>query len=154
ALTDDSYRVIGYLAEDHTQATEANSVWPDVLISIPFAFAPEVAAGSDGQFRGVNGAGKPHQGKRIGSELLRYWWTLTDVALFDVTGLANPGEGGTQVGGKLPARWQVPRGATDITELLLFTTTGDLWVNRRADGGKGVGDPIGAEADFCRKRPQ
>lgn len=154
ALTDDSYRVIGYLAEDPAQATEANSVWPDILISIPFAFAPEVRSGSDGQFRGVNGASKPYEGKRIGSELLRYWWSLTDVALSKVTGLADPRVGGTRVGNKLPARWQVPRGATDATELLLFTTVGDLWVNRRADAGKDIGDPIGAGANICSQRPE
>ncbi len=151
-LTDDSYRVIGHLAEDPARADEAHSVWPDVLISIPFAFAPNVWNGADGQFRGVNGAGKPHEAKRIGSELLRYWWSLADVALFDVTDEADPRSGGTRVGNKLPARWQVPRGATDATELLLFTTTGDLWVNRRADAGKEIGDPIGGGADICNRR--
>jgi len=153
-LTDDSYRVIGYLAEDPAQVTDAVRVWPDVLISIPFAFAPDVLAGSDGQFHGVNGAGKPSAGRRIGSELLRYWWQLKDVALFDVTDEPDPHVGGTRVGNALPARWQVPRGATDATELLLFCTVGDLWVNRRTDAGKDIGDPIGVATNFCGHHPE
>ncbi len=153
-LTDDSYRVIGHLVEDPANVTDEVRVWPDVLISIPFAFAPDVLPGADDQFFGVNGPGKPYAGKRIGSELLRYWWQLKDVALFDVTDEVDPRVGGTRVGTRLPARWQVPRGATDATELLLFSTVGDLWVNRRADAGKDIGNPIGTTTDFCTARPE
>ena len=62
--------------------------------------------------------------------------------LRDVTDEADKFAGaGDRPAGQLAARWQVPRarrGRTDVSELLLFSTAPDLWINRLADGGAGL----------------
>jgi hypothetical protein len=149
ALTDDSYRNIQFLTENPAEA-ESKRVWPDVLVSIPFAFPVDVTVDRNTcQFSGIKGHGEPHAARPIGSELLKYRWQLTSIAMLDVTGAGDKMNGGTKVAKPMVGRWQVPRGATDATELMLFTRTGDIWVNRRADQGKKIGDPISSEADIC-----
>jgi len=149
ALTDDNYTNIQFLTEDPAEA-ENHRVWPDVLISIPFAFPVDVTVDPVAcQFSGVKGHGEPHVASPIGSELLKYRWQLTNISLFDVTEDNDRLNGGTLVDKPLVARWQVPRGADNATELMLFTRAGDIWVNRRADEGKNIGDPISSEANIC-----
>src|SRR5262249_14993122 len=147
-LTDDSYRTIQFLTENPADVDDKR-VWPDILVSIPFAFPVDVTVDQNTcQFSGVKGHGEPHVARPIGSELLKYRWHLASIAMFDVTEVADKMNGGTAVSKPMVARWQVPRGATDATELMLFTRTGDIWVNRRADKGKKIGDPISSEADI------
>jgi hypothetical protein len=155
AFTDDTYRKLNTLTEDPNAAeAEANRVWPDILISIPFAFPIDVTVDpTQCKFDGIKGHGEPHVSKPLGTDLLKYRWQLASFTLFDVTNTANKFTGGTVVNKPMVARWQVPRGSADATELMLFTLTGDLWVNRRADQGKDVGDPISTESNICQFAP-
>ncbi len=127
-LTDDSYRVLARLVEDPAQITNEMLVWPDAIVSLPFAIPPEIAPAA--QFPGVLGPGAP-QVKKIGSEMLFYKWKLEGVELLDVTGQADPRTGGVRPpGAQLAATWQVPRrgGASpgsDVSELLLLSTSAD-----------------------------
>ncbi len=156
AFTDDTYRKLHTLTEDPGVAeAAANRVWPDILISIPFAFPVDITVDpSQCKFDGIKGHGEPHVSKLLGTELLKYRWQLSSFTLVDVTGAANKKTGGTVVNKKMVARWQVPRGSAEATELMLFTIAGDLWVNRRADAGKDIGDPISTEANLCQFAPE
>jgi hypothetical protein len=153
ALTDDSYRVLARLVEDPAQITDEMHVWPDAIVSLPFAIPPEIAAGAGAQFPGVVGPDEAPPAKKVGSEMLFYRWRLDRLALVDVTEEADPKTGpGVAPPGKLAARWQVPRGtgAGDVSELLLFSDSADLWVNRLADGGEGLpAKPLQQAADLC-----
>jgi len=156
ALTDDSYRKVAELVEDPQQA---QTVWPDAIVSLPFAAAPEINAASAGaQFPGVLGPGATPPPQRLGTEMLHYNWRLETVTLRDVTDEADKVNGaGTPPPGQLAARWQVPRsgpGGSDVNELLLLSTGPDLWVNRLADSGAGAGDPLKADADVCNAQPR
>jgi hypothetical protein len=152
-LTDDSYRVLARLVEDPRQITPEMHVWPDAMISLPFAIAPEINDTSAGvQFPGVRGPGARPPVAELGSEMLSYTWRLDRLALVDVTGEADPITGaGEQPGDGLPACWQVRRNMGDsVNELLLLSTCGDLWVNRRSDGGEGLApNPLAQAADLC-----
>ncbi len=152
-LTDDSYRVVARLAEDPAQIKAEDHVWPDALISIPFAFAPHVAPSASAQFDLVAGPNKPLPPARIGSEMLRYEWTLDELSLVDVTDSPDKTQGGKPVGGagiRLPARWQVNRGGGDVCELLLLSLSGDLWVSRRSDAGRQLPhDPLHQSTNAC-----
>jgi len=152
-LTDDSYQTVAELAED---PAAAKTVWPDTIVSLPFAVAPAInPAVANGQFPGAAGPGAIPPPDRLGTEMLFYNWRLESVTLRDVTQEADKINGaGTGPAGQLAARWQVPRsgpGGSDISELLLFSTGPDLWVNRLADGGASLpGDnPLKAGADIC-----
>jgi hypothetical protein len=152
-VTDDRYRVLAELVEDPAQAQE---VWPDSMVSLAFALAPAINAGTaGGQFPAVVGPGATPAPVRLGSEMLHYSWRLERVELHDVTDEPDKINGpGTMPAGRLAARWQVPRsgtGGSDISELVLFSTGPDLWVNRLADGGARLpgGDPLKAAADIC-----
>ncbi|MGE0457073.1 MAG: hypothetical protein AB7O56_02590 [Bauldia sp.] len=157
-LTDDSYRILTYLFENPADVTDERRIWPDAMIVLPFVFPPAINQATAGQqFPGVLGPGAPAAPKRIGSEMLRYKWRLDRVALVDVTDEPDAVEGlGTAVAAELAARWQVPHGkAGDVSELLLFSTSGDLWVNRRSDGGKELpDDPLGTNANLCNAHPK
>lgn len=147
-LTDDSYRVVAPLFEAPDEIGSA-VVWPDVMISIPFAAMPVVEAGAAIQFPGVMTA--PPAASRIGTEMLWYEWHLRSLRLVVVTA-ADPFAAGTPVGegATLSARWQVGRvGGDDVAELLLFSTAGGLWMNRRTDTDDLPGDPLGESIDFC-----
>lgn len=152
-LTDDSYRVIAPLVEDPARITDDMCVWPDAIISLPFAFPPKMEAGAGAQFPAIKDTAPPPV--RLGSEMLSYQWHLTGVTLVDVTDEADRLTGpGVRPNGQLAARWQAPRGgAGDVSELLLLSTSGDLWVNRLADGGEGLPtSPLQQTADICQRR--
>jgi hypothetical protein len=152
-LTDDRYRIVGELVEDPAQA---KTVWPDTIVSLPFAVAPAINGASAGaQFPAVVGPGATPPPARLGTEMLHYNWQLETVTLTDVTDEPDKVNGpGTIPAGQFASRWQVPRGGpgeSDVNELLLFSTGPDLWVNRLADGGASLpgGDPLKAAADIC-----
>ncbi len=158
-LTDDSYRVVARLVEHPDQIAPDMHVWPDTLISIPFAIAPHVVNDAANQFDFVEGPDQPLPAARIGSEMLRYEWTLDELGLFDVTEAENKFDGGERFGADagpahLPARWQVSRGGgDDLQELVLLSLTADLWVNRRSDAGTGLPhDPLRLSSDFCNRK--
>lgn len=157
-LTDDSYRVVARLVEHPDQITADMHVWPDALISIPFAIAPHVTSDAAVQFDLADGPDQPLPAARIGSEMLRYEWTLDELGLFDVTDAGDQFTEGTRFGGDagptLPARWQVSRGGSDdVQELVLLAMSEDLWVNRRADGGTELpNDPLRQSSDFCNRQ--
>jgi hypothetical protein len=153
SLTDDTYRVIARLAEEPNQITDAMQVWPDAIISLPFAITPEIAPTAGAQFPAVLGPGAKPPPKKVGSEMLHYLWRLDGVTLLDVT---DEPDGTPPPGPQLAAAWQVPRtggSSTDVSELVLFSTSPDLWVNRLADAGEGADDPpLKQAADLCNRR--
>ena len=157
-LTDDTYRVLARLVEDPRQINDDMTVWPDAMVSLPFAIPPEVMKPDAGiQFPGVAGPGATPPPTKVGSEMLYYKWRLDRLELVDVTDEADPRAGpGKKPNGQLSARWQVPRGSTgggDVSELVLFSESNAIWVNRLADGGEGLPDkPLRQAADICNRR--
>ncbi|MQA29081.1 MAG: hypothetical protein GEU82_04475 [Luteitalea sp.] len=154
-LTDDSYRVVAPLVEDPALITDDMMVWPDTLISLPFAISPVIAPSATTQFPAVGGPGATPPPGKVGSEMLHYNWRLDELALVDVTGEADPFAGaGTRPAGQLASRWQAPRadsGGGDVSELVLFSTSPDLWINRLADNGAGLAaNPLEQSANLCR----
>jgi hypothetical protein len=149
-LTDDSYQVLDRLAENPEAAPV---VWPDALVSIPFAATPAVKKPADTDpFPGIGGPDAPKGAARIGSEVLRYEWRLDGLNLVDVTDEVDKRTGaGTALAGQLSARWQAPRPGGDVTELLLFSTSGDLWMNRVAVDGAKPPKPLTDNAEICRR---
>jgi hypothetical protein len=155
-LTDDSYRVLAQLSESPDQVTDDKRVWPDAMIALPLAITPAIGPDAGLQFPGVLGPGATPPAKTIGTEMLSYHWRLDGVTLVDVTDEADKVNGaGFLPAAELSSRWQAPRsGAGDVSELLLFSISGDLWVNRRPDGAKELPhDPLGQNADICHRRP-
>lgn len=134
-LIDDRYRRIGSLTRSPTDAT----VWPDALLHLSFAVSPKLAGGySGGQFAGIDTYPSGLAAEPVGSEMLRYEWTLDSLRLLDVT--ADPAGSGTPVGGPLSAAWQLGKDGDmgvrpQAGDLVLLTYQGDLWLNRLADGG-------------------
>ncbi|MBK8903657.1 MAG: hypothetical protein IPM53_20915 [Anaerolineaceae bacterium] len=154
-LTDDSYRVVAPLVEDPNVITADMHVWPDAYVSLPFAIVPQIANTAASQFPGVI-ENKPKI-NTVGSQMLNYEWHVTRLELFDVTDEPDPYVENIQTMGQLAACWQAPRSAPggDISELVLFSTSGTLWVNRLADGGSGLKpDPLQEAADFCQRKPR
>ena len=154
-LTDDRYTTVAALTDDPAQARTATA-WPDIIVSLPFAVAPDInPALADGQFPGAAGPGAPPAPTPLGTEMLHYNWRLDAITLRDVTTEPDKVNGpGVQPAGQLAARWQLPRtgpGGSDVSELLLFSTGPDLWVNRLADAGAKLpgGDPLGQAANAC-----
>ncbi|HOM13020.1 MAG TPA: hypothetical protein PLB41_06845 [Rubrivivax sp.] len=152
ALTDDTYRLLAYLAESPAAAPV---VWPDVIVSLPFGVMPAVAPGSTAQFPA---AGSPSVGppQEVGAEMLHYVWTLDRLALLDITDAADPisPTAGTVVAGKLAAAWQAPRaGSMTLSELVLGSHGQALFARRLADGGKSLDNqPTDADARYCELR--
>lgn len=156
ALTDDTYRVVARLVEDPSQISDDMRVWPDAMVSLPFAISPKVASTAATQFPLIAGPGALPAAPATGNDMLRYVWRLDRMELFDVTGEADPFAGaGKMVGTKLAARWQTPRTTTspgaDVDELVLFSTSSDLWVNRVADPAKLPDNPLPGAADICHR---
>lgn len=152
SLTDDSYRVVAPLVENPDQITESMYVWPDTLVSLPFAIMPEIAGSAATQFPGVSSAGTPAAPVKIGSEMLFYRWRLDRLELWDVTDAPDQLTGGTKLPGELAASWQVPRSTSsgDVSELVLFSKSNSVWVNRVADGGANLpGTPL--QIDPCHR---
>lgn len=155
-LIDDSYRVLAPLVEDPAAITDEMRVWPDALISLPFAIPPRAQPSATTQFPAVVGPGATPP-TRVGNEMMWYEWSLDRLELVDVTDEADPFAGaGVRPDGLLSCRWQVPRsqsGPGDVSELVLFSTSSTLWLNRLADAGEGLPqDPIEAAADICQSR--
>jgi hypothetical protein len=67
ALTDDSYRVLAPLVEDPNLITPEMYVWPDAIVSLPFAIAPVIGP-SPRSFPGILDQA-PHA-HEVGSEML------------------------------------------------------------------------------------
>jgi hypothetical protein len=156
SLTDDTYRVTAKLVESPSLITDDMFVWPDAIISLPFAISPKVAATASTQFPMIAGPGALPAAPATGNDMLSYVWALDRVELFDVTNEVDPFTGtSTKAGSQLAARWQTPRATTapgaDVDELVLFSTSADLWVNRVADPGKLPDDPLQSAADICRR---
>lgn len=157
-LTDDTYRVVARLVEDPNQITAEMQVWPDTIVSLPFAITPEIAPAAGAQFPAVLGPGAKPPAKKVGSEMLYYLWQLEGLSLLDVTDEPDPRAGGTPPPGpQLAAAWQVPRtgggSSTDVSELVLFSRSRDLWVNRLADAGEDADDPpLKQVADLCNRK--
>jgi hypothetical protein len=154
-LTDDTYRMLSTLVENPAEITDEMQVWPDALISLPFAIPPRIAPAATSQFPAV--AGATPTAARVGNEMLRYEWSLDRLELVDVTNEADKFAGaGVKPDGKLSCRWQVPRGQGgpgDVSELVLLSTSPTLWLNRLADAGEGRRDnPLKAAADLCQAR--
>lgn len=149
ALTDDSYRLLEYLSESPAKAPV---VWPDIIISIPFAVMPEVALGNASQFPG---AATPSLSppKLVGTEMLLYKWTLTRVSLRDVTEAADKTDpnAGVELQKKFAASWQAPRGGgATLSELVLGSHGSALFAKRMADGGESLDNkPMQSDARFC-----
>jgi hypothetical protein len=156
-VTDDSYRTVSALVEDPARITDDMTVWPDAIVSLPFGIPPAInQATATTQFPAVGGPGALPAPLKIGSEMLHYNWRLDRLELVDVTDEADKFAGaGAFPAGQLAARWQVPRsggGPTDVSELLLFSTSPDLWINRLADAGAGLdGNPLQQAADICQR---
>jgi hypothetical protein len=159
SLTDDSYRIVSRLVEDPAAITDEMRVWPDTLVSIPFAITPAIstAAGAFAQFPGVSGPNAAPPAMRVGSEMLHYDWQLDEITLVDVSDEAEADKlsgAGTAPPGQLAAAWQVARtGATggDVNELILFSNGPDIWLNRVADGGASLpDDPISIVGTICQ----
>jgi len=154
-LTDDTYRVLAYLTES---PADAPTVWPDIIVSVPFAVMPGVAAQPTptamSQF--PDAATPPATSpKSVGTEMLSYTWMLNGLTLHDVTEAADAYlDTAKPVNGKLAASWQAPRSsAATVNELVLGSYGNALWVSRVADGGKSLDtDPLQAAADFCEIR--
>ncbi len=157
-LTDDTYRVVARLVEEPNQITAEMQVWPDTIVSLPFAITPEIAPAAGAQFPAVLGPGAKPPAKKVGSEMLHYLWRLEGVSLLDVTDEPDPRAGGTPPPGpQLAAAWQVSRtgggSSTDVSELVLLSRSRDLWVNRLADAGEGADDPpLKQVADLCNRK--
>lgn len=152
-LTDDSYRVLAPLHADPAAASETRyHVWPDAMVSLPFAFPLRVASTATSQFAAASG-GLPVP-QRLGGEMLWHEWSLDGIQLVDVTEEVDPFQGaGVLPSGQLSCRWQAPRGGDpggDVRELVLFSTSNHLWLNRMADAGKSLPhDPLKAAANIC-----
>ncbi|WP_293902416.1 hypothetical protein [Phenylobacterium sp.] len=155
-VTDDSYRTVSALVEDPALIKDEMQVWPDAMISLPFAIVPAInTATAATQFPAVAGPGALPAPLKLGSEMLHYNWRLDALALVDVTDEADPfGGAGVKPTGQLASRWQAPRsggGPTDLSELLLFSTSPDLWINRLADAGAGMASkPLEQAANLCQ----
>lgn len=155
-VTDDTYRTVSALVEDPRLITDEMRVWPDAMVSLPFGVAPAIHPTAAVQFPAVAGPGALPAAGKLGSEMLHYNWRLDGVTLADVTDEPDQLNGpGVKPAGQLAARWQTPRGGggpTDISELLLFSTGPNLWINRLADAGAGLsGDPLHQAANLCQQ---
>ncbi|MEA2914553.1 MAG: hypothetical protein QOJ15_6634, partial [Bradyrhizobium sp.] len=159
SLTDDTYRVVAQLVENPDHIVESMHVWPDAMISLPFAISPTVNPTSHWtQFPAIEKSARLPAATGFGSDMLHYDWSLDRVELFDVTDVtaeADKFNGGTKVSGVLLSQWQTPRTTTaagaDVNELLLLSSSADLWINRLADSGANVPDnPLQSAANICQ----
>jgi hypothetical protein len=154
-LIDDGYRRLAPLSRT---AAGAATVWPDTLLHIAFARSPVLAPGyAGGQFSGIDTYPSGLAAQPVGSDMLRYDWSLTKLALVDVTD--DPDGPGTPVVGPLSAAWQVGKDGDigvrpQAGDLVLLTYQGDLWINRLADAGTSLpGDPLGEAGRLCEDEP-
>lgn len=160
-LIDDQYRRVGKLAVRHQDIRDADQVWPDTLLHLSFAMSPKLAAsyvaqpGGVPQFKSIGLYPCGVAAQPIGNDMLRYEWTLSGLALYDVTG--DPDGPGTLVAGPMEAAWQAGKDGDIGTrpqagDLVLLTYQGDLHLARLADGGAGSdSDPLADSATACQR---
>lgn len=149
-LVDDQYRRI---AELGTSKDVKAQVWADAIILLQFATAPGAGTVHAPQFVGLE---REDQAQPLGTDRLRYWWTLDSVRLFHVS------DDGSEkaVDGPIQAGWQVGRfGDTtqehEVSELALLTRETKLFTQRMPDGGRSLPhDPIGTQGRICQLRTQ
>ncbi|WP_439924876.1 hypothetical protein [Nitrobacter sp. JJSN] len=151
-LIDDKYQLLYQLGQS---PEEAQTVWPDALIALSFAFPPHLASGCGGtQFPTIDQYPEGDRARPFGSNLLDYQWELRSLQLFDVTG--DEHGPGTLVSGELSAAWQAgrtgnPGTSAEPAELILFDIKGTFFIDRMSDPGQSLpGDPIGAVGHICR----
>lgn len=159
-LSDDNYRVVARPTDD---PAEAPTVWADTLIFIAFATPPDVAdpptQGPDtfGQFKGAREAApKPVS---LGTDVLKYDWTLTRLQLFDVTDAEDKAVGGDAFLGdqKLACAWQRSRALAHdnpgggFVELVLLSDRDSFWLDRASE--KVADERVRADADLCHLDP-
>jgi len=149
-LIDGHYARVAALAR---VAADAPTVWPDTLIHLAFGTTPKAGAGiSGGQFD--DAALTMPAAQPLGSDMLRYEWTLTALELFDVT----DSDAGSKLAPAAPlsAAWQKGKAGALGTdpqagELVLLTYDGAMWLDRLADGGAGLpASPLDDPATACQ----
>jgi hypothetical protein len=163
-LIDDKYHRIGRMARLPDAIGEHDDVWPDTLLHLAFAICPNLAPGYVAltsllplvkQFTPIDLYPSGLAAKPIGNDMLRYEWTLTRLALFDVTG--DEHGPGTLVKGPMSAAWQAGKDGDLGTrpqagELVLLTYQGDLYLDRLADGGANLKpDPLAEASSACQR---
>ena len=155
-LIDHQFRRVEDLS---TTDAGAKTVWPDTLLHLSFSAAPKLASGfvakngTTPQFPSIEIYPTGLAAKHTGSQMLKYEWTLTGLALYDITN----NSAGTLVKGPLSGAWQTGRDGDlgkrpQAGDLVLLTYQGDLFLNRLADGGAGLAnDPIADAATACQR---
>jgi hypothetical protein len=160
-LIDDRYRRIGFMQRTPENIAATDHVWPDTLLHLSFAVSPKLAPdyvaqapANTPQFDPIATYPTGLAAEPVGNDMLHYEWTLTNLALFDVTDNANS----VLVPGKMSAAWQVGKDGDIGTrpqagDLVLLTYQGDLIINRLADAGAGLPhDPLDDTANRCHRR--
>jgi hypothetical protein len=154
-LIDDRYRRIHTLP---TNREAAPTVWPDTLLHLSFAISPRLApgyvatVGAGPQFSSIGTYPVGLAATPVGSDMLRYDWSLTGLALYDVTEPQGPA---ALVAGPLSAAWQAGKDGDlgrrpQAGDLVLLTYHGHLFLNRLSDHGTGLPhDPLQAAANAC-----
>lgn len=146
-LIDDGYRALGTLSADPASAPV---VWPDALVRIGCGWAPEI--GPDAEIGQFGGAETPPTATPVGSAMLEYRWSLTQVVLAEQAGTDwHP------VDGPLSAAWQWGKTGDNnslgqAAELVLLTPEKLVWLQRLHDPESAPGDPLHALANACRPR--
>src|SRR5260370_16721105 len=85
SLTDDTYRVTAKLVESPSLITDDMCVWPDAIISLPFAISPKVAAAASTQFPMIAGPGPLPPAPPTGNPPLRHVSAPPHVHLLHLT---------------------------------------------------------------------
>jgi hypothetical protein len=163
-LIDDKYRRVGRMARSPEAIGEHDTVWPDTLLHLAFAISPNLAPGYVAltsllpltkQFTPIDLYPSGLAAKPVGNDMLRYEWTLTRLALFDVTG--DERGSGTLIKGPMSAAWQAGKDGDLGTrpqagDLVLLTYQGDLYLDRLADGGANLKpDPLTDASTACQR---
>lgn len=165
-LIDDKYRRIGRMALSPDDIQAKDQVWPDTLLHLAFAICPTLAPDyvaalaaappkPPPQFASIDTYPVGIAAQPVGNDMLKYAWTLTKLALYDVTG--DPHGAGTLVANQMSAAWQSGVDGDIGTrpqagDLVLLTYRDDLFLNRLADGGATLpDDPLAASSSACTR---
>ncbi|HVO88005.1 MAG TPA: hypothetical protein VMV45_05655, partial [Casimicrobiaceae bacterium] len=161
-LIDDKYRRIGRMMRKPEDIDAP--VWPDTLLHLGFAISPSLAPAFVAltslvpiirQFVAIDAYPSGLAAKPIGNDMLRYEWTLTYLALYDVTG--DEHGTGTLVKGPMSAAWQAGKDGDlgkrpQAGDLVLLTYQGDLFLDALADGGAKLDpDPLAQASTACQR---
>jgi hypothetical protein len=162
-LVDDRYRRIGRLLEHVEELKTETDVWPDTLIHLSFGISPKLDPGfsdmifpffSIPQFPSIITYPAGLAAKPVGNDMLQYEWTLTRLALSDVTNDLHGS--GSLVMGPLSAAWQAGKAGDLGTrpqpgDLVLLTYRDDLSLSALASAGKdSPNDPLTKAATACQ----